>query len=132
MVIDLHRHADFFSAFLLGRYALLAVIGLGGMALRRQRGLMTTVLGATVAGSTLFYVASNVLSWVGETAYAQTPAGLWQALTVGTPGFPPSYVFFRNGLVSDLLYSMVFVACVRLAQRPENAGAADRVLADAR
>ena len=28
--------------------------------------------------------------------------------------FAFTYVFFRNGLVSDALYSMVFVACVRL------------------
>ncbi len=131
VVIDLHYHENFFSAYLLGRYVLLAVIGLGGMALRRQRSL-ATVLGASLAGSTLFYVASNALAWLGSTVYAQTPAGLWQALTVGMPGFPPSYVFFRNGLVSDLLYSMVFVACVRLASRPENAVGTDAVFADAR
>ncbi len=131
VAIDAHYHENFFSAYLLGRYGLLALIGLGGMMLRRHRGL-ATVLGATLAGSTLFYVASNALTWLGSTVYAQTPAGLWQALTVGTPGFPPSYVFFRNGLVSDLLYSMVFVACVRLAPRPENVTATDAVLADAR
>ena len=113
VVIDLHYHENFFSTYLLGRYVLLALIGLLGMALRRQRGL-GIVLGATVAGSTLFYVASNALAWAGSSVYAQTPGGLWQALTVGTPGFPPSYVFFRNGLVSDALYSMVFVACVSL------------------
>ena len=131
VVIDLHYHENFFSAYLLGRYALLALIGLGGMALRGRTGT-GTVLGATLAGSTLFYVASNALAWLGSTAYAQTPAGLWQALTVGTPGFPPSYVFFRNGLVSDGLYSMVFVACVHLASRPKNVLATTRALADAR
>ena len=131
VVIDLHYHESFFSAYLLGRYVLLALIGLGGMALRRQRGV-ATALGATLAGSTLFYVASNALAWAGSTAYPQTFHGLWQALTVGTPGFPPSYVFFRNGLVSDLLYSIVFVACVRLAPRAESVAGTDAVLADAR
>ena len=75
---------------------------------------MGGVLAATLAGSVFFYVASNVLAWAGSAAYPQTLAGLWQALTLGLPGFPPSYVFFRNELVSDALYSMVFVACVRL------------------
>ncbi len=139
VVIDLHYHENFFSTYLLGRYALLALIGLGGIALRRHRGV-TTVLGATLAGSTLFYVASNALTWFGSTVYPQTPAGLWQALTVGTPGFPPSYVFFRNGLVSDGLYSMVFVAGVYLTRSreerfrsplPTRAGL-DAALADAR
>ena len=35
LVIDLHYGANFFAASLLARYALLALIGLGGMALRR-------------------------------------------------------------------------------------------------
>ena len=93
VVIDLHRHESFFSAFLLGRYVLLALIGLGGMALRRQRGL-ATVLGAALAGSTLFYVASNALSWVGATAYPQTLAGLWQAFDRRHAGLPALVRFF--------------------------------------
>ena len=113
VAIDLHHHENFFSLYLLGRYGLLALVGLFGLALRRHRG-PASVLGATLAASTLFYAASNTLVWAGSTVYAQTPRGWWQALTFGTPGFPPSYVFFRNELVSDLLYSMVFVACVRL------------------
>ena len=122
VVIDLHYHENFFSAYLLGRYVLLALIGVGGLTLRGHRG-WGPVLGATLAASTLFYVASNALTWIGSTVYPQTFGGLWQALTVGTPGFPPSYVFFRNGLVSDALYSMVFVACVHLARpRAERTG----------
>ena len=115
-VIDAHYGANLFAASLLARYVLLALIGLGGMALRHApRGRsFVAVLGATLAGSVFFYVASNALTWFGSTEYPQTLAGLWQALTVGLPGYLPSYVFFRNELVSDGLYSMVFLACVRL------------------
>ncbi len=124
LVIDLHYGANFFAASLLARYALLALIGLGGMALRSvPRGAMpSAVLGATLAGSVFFYVASNALTWLGSPEYPQTVAGLWQALTVGLPGYLPSYVFFRNELVSDALYSMVFLACVRLT-RPKRGNA---------
>ncbi len=118
LVIDLHYGADFFAVSLLARYALLAFIGVGGMALRRApwgRSVFA-VLVATLAGSALFYVASNALTWFGSPAYPQTLAGLWQALTFGLPGYPPSYVFFRNELVSDALYSIVFLACVRLTR----------------
>ena len=139
LAIDVHYHENFFSAYLLGRYVLLALVGLGGLALRGRRGV-ASVLGATLAGSMFFYVVSNALTWLGSPAYPQTLAGLWQALSVGLPGFPPSYVFFRNGLVSDGLYSMVFVACVYLSRSREerfrsplpNRAGLDTALADAR
>ena len=118
-VIDAHYGANFFAGSLLARYVLLALVGLGGMALRRSSPRATSVLAAfaaTLAGSVFFYVASNALTWLGSSAYPQTIAGLWQALTVGLPGFPPSYLFFRNALASDALYSMVFLACVRLTR----------------
>ena len=117
-LIDAHYGAHFFSALTLVNYALLAAVGLFGMSLRHAVPGLTRpgrVLAATLAGSVFFYAASNTLVWLGAPAYPQTAAGLFQALTVGLPQFsPPAYVFFRNGLVSDLLYSMVFVACVRL------------------
>ena len=116
LVIDAHYGASFFGAAILARYLLLAALVGGGLLLRRRpRGRsFAGVLGATLAGSVFFYAASNGFAWAGSAQYPQTLAGLWQALTVGLPGFPPSYVFFRNELVSDALYSMVFVACVRL------------------
>ena len=119
-VIDAHYGANFFAASLLARYGLLVLIGLGGMTLRRVLPSRTvgvlSLLAATLVGSVFFYVASNALTWLGSTEYPQNPAGLWQALTVGLPGWPPSYLFFRNELVSDGLYSMVFLACVRLTR----------------
>ncbi len=125
VAIDLHYGANFFAFGLLARYALLALIGAAGLVLRRApggRGWLTILL-ATVAGSTLFYVATNTLTWLGASGYAQTFVGWWQALTIGLPGYAPTYVFYRNGLVSDLLYSIVFVACVRLtAERKSEVG----------
>ena len=118
-IIDAHYGAySFFSLLTLVNYALLALIGLGGMTLRRTAPRATGLVGvlaATFAGSLFFYAASNASVWLGSPAYPQTAAGLLQALTIGLPQYsPPAYVFFRNGLVSDLLYSMVFFACVRL------------------
>ena len=116
VVINAHYGASFFGASILARYVLLALLVGAGLVLRLQPGGRSFggVLAATLAGSVFFYAASNAFAWLGSAQYPQTAAGLWQALTVGLPGFPPSYVFFRNELVSDALYSMVFVACVRL------------------
>jgi hypothetical protein len=124
VAIDAHYGAGFFAPVLLARYGLLALLVGAGLFLRRTRvgSSFPGVLAAALAGSVFFYVASNAFAWAGSSDYAQTPAGLWQALTVGLPGFPPSYVFFRNELVSDALYSMVFVACVRLAAPPMRKG----------
>ena len=130
LVIDAHYGASFFGASLLARYVLLAALIGAGRLLRGSGGRsVAAVLGATLAGSVFFYAASNLFAWAGSAAYPQTLAGLWQALTVGLPGFPPSWVFFRNELVSDALYSMVFVACVRLTApaRLEPVSAAARV-----
>ena len=134
VVIDWHYGANFFGAYMVVRYGLLAGIGLLGLALRRVQGSRRwlPVLLATMAGSTSFYVATNALTWLGSPQYPQNLGGLWQALTVGLPGYAPSYVFYRNGLVSDLLYSMVFVACVRLSVRPRGEVNPDVALAGTR
>ena len=42
-----------------------------------------------------------------------------QALTVGLPqyGATPTWMFFRNSLVSDLLFTLLFVACMSFSRR---------------
>lgn len=115
VVIDFHYAAPLFTASMLGRYLLLGLIGVMGTLVRRSqpgaRGFGSILLG-TVAASTFFYVASNTLVWAGSPGYAQSFTGWTQALTTGLPGWLPSWVFYRNALVSDCLYSMVFVACL--------------------
>jgi hypothetical protein len=119
-VIDWHFGASFLTGAMLTRYVLLALVGGAGIWLRARPRLARpgNVLLATVAGATFFYVVSNAVSWLGSTAYPQTLAGLGQALTVGLPGYLPSYYFYRNALVSDLLYSIVFIACMQRAAMP--------------
>ena len=53
-------------------------------------------------------------------------AGLIQALTVGLPAYSatPTWMFLRNALVSDLIFTSAFVLCVILAQSRERARAA--------
>ena len=66
----------------------------------------------------IFFVVTNTGSWLGLTAYPQTFAGWVQALTVGLPGYPPTWTFFRNSLAGDLLFAAFFVVVERaLASR---------------
>jgi hypothetical protein len=118
VLLDWHYGADFWTAGMLNRYLLLGLIGAGGMWMRSRGGgaKAGAVLGWTALSSLGFYLGSNALAWRELPGYAGNLAGLIQAWTTGLPGYPPSYVFFRNALVSDLLYSIVFIACVSRAR----------------
>jgi len=91
----------------------LIAVGLGWM-IRERRGGISTILGGTLVASALFYLITNTGSWLGLVAYPQNFAGWIQSLTSGLPGYPPTWVFFRNSLVSDLLFAAFFVAVERV------------------
>lgn len=95
----------------------LIAVGFGWM-LRERRAGFWPILGGTLAASAIFYVVTNTGSWLGLAAYPQTFAGWLQALSVGLPGYPPTWTFFRNSLAGDLLFAAFFVAVERaLAKR---------------
>ncbi len=114
LVIDAHHGYPFFQAQMAVRYLVLAGIAVAALGFRGKAGLTVTLLG-TLAGSVAFYVVTNAFCWLGSPEYPQTAAGLWQSLTIGLPGYSPSWYFFRNALVSDGLYSILFV-CLRAAE----------------
>jgi hypothetical protein len=74
------------------------------------------LLGACILGSSLFYLVTNTIDWWFDSAvpnpvplYPHTLAGWFQALTIGHPGYPPTILFYRNTLLSDLLFTLLFV-----------------------
>ena len=89
-------------------YGCLALTALAGMRLRGKTGGLGAVTGALVCG-VLFYVVTNTLSWAVMPEYAKTVAGWAQALTTGLPGFPPTWTFLRNSLLSDAGFSVLLV-----------------------
>lgn len=86
-----------------------------------QRKGWVTLLGGALAGSLIFYVVTNTDAWVRDPHYAKSLAGWAQALTAGRPEFPPTIWFFRNTLVSDLLFTGVFAAAMEFAARRRGA-----------
>ena len=70
-----------------------------------------------LAGSIIFYLATNTDAWVRDPFYVKNAAGWWQAITVGRPELPPTLFFFRNTLVSDLLFTGVFAFAMEAAAR---------------
>lgn len=73
---------------------------------------VSAVLGVTVAGTLVFYLASNSVAWMFEPAYSRTLGGWVQAQTVGLPlpGAPPSWWFLAKSLAGDLLFTALMIA----------------------
>ena len=111
-----------FSPFVISHYVGFALVGLLGLLLR-NRASVKTMLPASIAASILFYVVTNAVSWLFDPGYAKNVAGLVQSLTVGLPAYSatPSWMFFRNSVVSDLLFTGLFILCFHLGRASEPA-----------
>jgi hypothetical protein len=77
------------------------------------------LLAGGVMGALLFYFLTNTWAWVQNPEYAKTVAGWIQALTVGTPGWPHTWEFFRNTLLSGGLFTGLFAGAMKLAPAPD-------------
>ncbi len=90
-------------------YACYAGAAYWGSRWRGKSGVIDILLG-TLACSVIFYLVTNSLSWLISPAYAKNISGWWQSLTIGTPGAPPTWTFFRNSLAADLAGSLLLLA----------------------
>ena len=118
LVLDFYYGASLFDPLISSRYFAFALVGLLGLAISRRVSLKT-IVPASLAGSTLFYGITNAFSWLTDPGYIKNFAGLIQALTVGLPQYSatPTWMFFRNSVVSDLLFTLLFVACMSFSRR---------------
>jgi len=125
LVLNIYYSAPLLHPLIVGRYFALVLVGCLGLLLSRRASLKT-LLPASIAGSIIFYLISNVFSWLSDPGYMKTLGGLVQALTVGLPAYSatPTWMFFRNSLVSDLVFTLVFVACVHFGRNSAGARAA--------
>jgi len=93
-------------------------LGLGAWISRRKSWLW--LLNGSLLGALLFYFVTNTQSWFSDAFYAKTLAGWWQAMTVGHPEYPPTFLFFRNTLFGDLMFTGLFAGVMEwLAKRAE-------------
>lgn len=115
LVLNAHYGAPLVSPEMAMRYIALALAGGIGLLLR-PRPALPRVLGGSLAASVLFYFLTNAASWIGNPFYPQTPGGLAQALWSGRPGFPPTWMFFRNTLCSDVVFTALFLGCMAAAR----------------
>jgi hypothetical protein len=124
VILNSYYGAPLFTPLMLCRYLALIVVGCIGLALQNRVSLKT-LLPASIVGSTIFYVITNAFAWLSDPGYAKNFAGLIQALTVGLPqyGATPSWMFFRNSILSDLIFTLLFVFCLSFARSAEHSRA---------
>lgn len=90
-------------------YGSFAAIALIGLWLKNHQGLLQTI-GATLAGSVLFFIITNFGVWISWTMYPPTLVGLIQCYTAAIP-------FFRNAVLGDMVYVGVLFGMFEFAKR---------------
>jgi hypothetical protein len=106
------------SGFLLGQapnylgYAGLFVLG---RSLGPKRSWWMS-LGGGIIGALWFYIVTNTAAWMSLAPYQKTLAGWIQAITTGLPGYPQTWTFFRNTILSGGLFTGLFVAAMKLTE----------------
>jgi hypothetical protein len=93
-----------------------ALIGLGRRF--KPQSSFLSLLGGGVLGAILFYLITNTASWLfnpfQNPEYTKNFTGWLTALTKGTGGWPETWQFFRNTLLSGGLFTGLFVGAMKL------------------
>lgn len=89
-------------------YACYGIAALAGSRLRKNSSMLLA-FGGTAASSLMFYVLTNTQAWFMSPVYAKNLSGWIQALTVGTPAWPQTWVFGLNSLAGDLAFTLLLV-----------------------
>ncbi|MFN2540561.1 MAG: DUF6580 family putative transport protein [Chthoniobacterales bacterium] len=125
LILNHHYSAPLIAPHTLSRYFALALVGLMGFALQ-NRASFRSLLPASLVGSAIFYFITNAFSWLSDPGYVKSFAGFIQALTVGLPQYSatPTWMFFRNSLLSDLFFTLLFIICMSFGRNTTGARAA--------
>ncbi len=88
-----------------------------GLGVWLGRKSVAKILGASLVGSTIFFLLTNFAVWLQQPFYAKTSAGLLQAYVMALP-------FFEKQIFSDLVWTVIVfalsAAVSRVALRSSN------------
>ena len=118
LALNAHYGFPLFTLEFLGTVVAFAAVTALGWQLRKNA-RPGVILPAVLGGSLFFYIVTNTTSWLTltEPSYAKTAAGWLQALTTGLPGYAPTWTFLRNSIVSDMLFTALFLACMHWSRQ---------------
>jgi hypothetical protein len=90
----------------------------------KPRSSFVSLLGGGVLGALLFYFITNTASWLfnpfQNPEYTKTFLGWLTALIKGTHGWPETWQFFRNTMLSGGLFTALFVGAMKLTATQES------------
>ena len=118
----LYYHVSLVVPETLGNYAVYALLVWLGRRFS-ARSPFLALLGGGILGALLFYFITNTISWLSDPAYAKTLAGWIIALTKGSAGWPQTWEFFRNSMLSTGLFTGMFAGAMKLLEAAEPAEA---------
>ena len=110
-----HYNEPVLASELISNWMILGLFVVLAKWLAKRRSYGRVFLG-TLLGALLFYLVSNTVSWMVNPAYAKTIAGWVQALTVGLPGFPPTWVFGLKSLLGTGLFTGLFAGAMKWSE----------------
>jgi len=110
---------EFLNPYLLANYLSYGLLIWLGTRFKPTAHWLKVVTGG-VLGALIFYFISNTASWL-QLGYEKTFLGWIQALTVGLPGFPPTWTFLLKTLLSGGLFTGLFVGALKLTEASESA-----------
>ena len=126
LALNLHAGLAPFTSNTVALLVSFAIVFWIGISLRKSGGgkKLGPILLGSVAGTLIFYTITNSSVWLmsSSSVYPRTIEGWIQCMTVGTPGFPPSYLFLRNSLVGDLFFTGFFWAVLWSTTRSRHTG----------
>jgi hypothetical protein len=107
--------------YMLGNYAgYLALIWLGKRFSGAKTKSFSYLLGGGILGALMFYLITNTLSWLlnpfNNPEYTKNVMGWIWALTKGTSGWPETWQFFRNTLMSGGLFTALFIGAMKVSE----------------
>lgn len=113
-----------FQVYQLVNYVVyIGLIGLGRLFSPKSNFL--NLLAGGIAGAILFYIITNTASWLfnpfQNPEYTRDFSGWLIALTKGVSGWPATWEFFRNSLLSGALFTGLFAGAMKLSETAEEA-----------
>lgn len=88
--------------------AMLAIVAIGRVLLKKVSA--PKVLGGALVASSVFFVITNIGSWLSMPIYTKDIAGLTACFTAARP-------FFNNSLISNLVFSIILFGSYELYKR---------------
>lgn len=93
------------------------IFGLGRL-FSRHAATWKHVLGGLL-GAIVFYLITNTAAWLENPAYVKNFTDWLRALTTGTSGWPETWTFFRNTLLSGGLFAGLISAALQSVEAKE-------------